>query len=77
MPEFLIYAGRLDRHHARLVTERSFEAAALAYLEDHPYDVEEDDELRVIVREVGSGHERCFRIDLDCGGNGALLVLHT
>jgi hypothetical protein len=61
---FRVHARRLDPHHARLVEERSFEAAAVAYVEDlHLLD--EEHEISVIVHEVETGHEHCFVIDLD------------
>jgi hypothetical protein len=64
---FSVHARHIDAHHARVVEEASFEAAAVAYVEDfHPLVVDER-EISVIVREVGTGHEHCFRIDLDTG----------
>lgn len=64
---FTVHARHLDRHHARLVEEASFEAAAIAFVEDFHPPVGEDNEISVIVREVGTDHETCFRIDLDSG----------
>jgi hypothetical protein len=49
------------------VTATCFEAAAVAYIEHHPYAADEDHEIRVVVREVSSGHEYCFIIDLETG----------
>jgi hypothetical protein len=49
------------------VTETSFESAAVAYIEHHPYAADEAHEIRVVVREVSSGHELCFKIDLETG----------
>jgi hypothetical protein len=64
--EFRVHARHVDSHHARTVFERSFEAAAVAYVEDfHP--AGEDGEIRVIVSEIATGHEHCFRIDLESG----------
>ena len=63
---YSVHARHVDAHHARIVEERSFEAAAVAYVEDlHP--VGDEPEISVIVREVDSGHEHCFRIDLESG----------
>ena len=63
---YSVHARHVDAHHARVVEERSFEAAAAAYVEDlHP--VGDEPEISVIVRELDSGHEHCFRIDLDTG----------
>jgi hypothetical protein len=70
MPEnrtFRVHARHVGGHNARTLKEPSFEAAAVTYVEDlHelPGDV---DEISVIVREVETGHEHCFRIDLDSG----------
>jgi hypothetical protein len=64
--QFSVHARHLDGHHARTVSESSFEAAAVAYVEDlHPPGGE--DEISVIVRDIESGHEHCFRIDLESG----------
>ena len=65
--EFRVHACHIDSHHARHVTETSFEAAAVAYVEHHPYAADEDHEISVVVREVASGHEHCFKIDLETG----------
>lgn len=65
--QFRVHARHVDGHHARLVEEASFEAAAVAYVEDFHPPVGEDNEISVIVREVGTGHEHCFRIDLESG----------
>ena len=65
--EFRVHARHVDHHHAHLVREVSFEAAAVAYLEDFPQAPEADDEVSVIVHEVASGHEHCFRVDLATG----------
>jgi hypothetical protein len=64
---FSVHARHLDRHHARVVEEASFEAAAVAYVEDLHPPIGDGDEISVIVREVGTGHEHCFRIDLESG----------
>ena len=63
---FSVHARHVDAHHARTLAERSFEAAAIAYVEDL-HDVGAEHEISVIVRELDSGHEHCFRIDLDSG----------
>ena len=63
---FSVHARHVDAHHARVLEERSFEAAAVAYVEDlHALGAEPA--ISVIVRELDSGHEHCFRIDLDSG----------
>jgi hypothetical protein len=64
--QFSVHARHVDAHHARTLEERSFEAAAVAYVEDL-HDIGHEQEISVIVRELDSGHEHCFRIDLDSG----------
>jgi hypothetical protein len=66
---FKVYARHLDHHNARLVEETSFEAAAIAYMEDFDLSASIGDapELRVIVRDVGTGREHCFKLDLGTG----------
>ena len=63
--EFRVHACHIDSHHARLVQETSFEAAAVAYVENHPYAPDDEHNISVIVREVTSGREHCFKIDLE------------
>jgi hypothetical protein len=65
--QFSVHARHVDQHHARLLEEASFEAAAIAYVEDfHPVATDAR-EVSVIVREIATGHEHSFRIDLDSG----------
>ena len=63
---FAVRARHLDSHLTRVVAEPSFEAAAVAYVEDL-HTLGDEPEISVIVRDVASGHEHCFRIDLDTG----------
>ena len=63
---FHVQARHVEAHHARVLMERSFEAAAVAYVEDL-HAVSDEPELSVVVRELDSGHEHCFRIDLESG----------
>ncbi len=63
---FSVHARHVDAHHARTLVERSFESAAVAYVEDL-HDLGAEQEISVIVREIDSGHEHCFRIDLESG----------
>jgi hypothetical protein len=67
---FRVHARHVDAHHARTLEERSFEAAAVAYVEDL-HDIGDGKAISVIVRDVDSGHEHCFRIDLDTGETSA------
>ncbi len=62
---FSVYARDLGAHHARVVEESSFEAAAIAYIEAlHPAPAEE---ISIVVRDIDTGHDHCFRIDLTSG----------
>jgi hypothetical protein len=63
---FSVHARHIEAHHARVLEETSFEAAAVAYVEDL-HALGDGPEISIIVREVESGHEHCFRIDLDSG----------
>lgn len=66
---FRVHARDVDSHHAHLIEEVSFEAAAVAYLErfDLAAPISDDPDIRVIVHEVGTSHEHCFKINLDTG----------
>ncbi len=61
---FKVHARHIDRHHARIVHEASFEAAAIAYSEDFPAAADADPMIGIVVCDIDSGHEHCFRIDL-------------
>jgi len=63
---YRVHARHVDQHHARVLEEASFEAAAVAYVEDL-HDVPADDAISVIVRDLDGGHEHCFTIDLETG----------
>ncbi|CAN5169983.1 hypothetical protein BH10PSE3_BH10PSE3_09200 [soil metagenome] len=62
---FSVHARHEDRHRARVLTEPSFEAAAVAYVEG--LHGEAEPEISLIVRDLESGHEHCFRVDLETG----------
>jgi hypothetical protein len=64
---FRVHARHIDAHHARTLNEPSFEAAAVAYVEDLQELPAEGNEVSVIVRDVENGREHCFRIDLESG----------
>jgi hypothetical protein len=64
---FSVHARHDDRHHARIVEEVSFEAAAVAYLEALAPTAGDDREIAVIVCDLENGHEHCFRIDTASG----------
>jgi Family of unknown function (DUF5961) len=65
--QFSVHARHVDSHHVRVLEEKSFEAAAVAYVEDFHPPLTDAHEISVVVREVGTGHEHCFRIDLESG----------
>ena len=69
--KFKVHARHLDSHHAHTVTETSFEAAAVAYLDHYPPVLDDEPEISVIVRDVESGREHCFRVDLGSGETAA------
>ncbi len=64
---FSVHARHVDHHHARVLEEASFEAAAVAYVEDFHPAVDADNEVSVIVRDVANGHQHCFKINIDSG----------
>jgi hypothetical protein len=68
--QFSVHARHADGHHARVLEEASFEAAAVAYVEDFQPPIDDDNEISVVVREIESGHVLCFRIDLASGEAG-------
>ncbi len=68
---FRVNARHLDGHHARTVHEATFEAAAVAYAEDLHGAAGDSDEVSLIVRDLETGHEHCFRVDLASGETAA------
>jgi hypothetical protein len=64
---FRVHARHLETPHAHLVTEVSFEAACVAWLEGWPGEIGAEATVSVIVRDVDTGCERCFGIDVDTG----------
>jgi hypothetical protein len=64
---FRVHARHVDSHHARVVNEATHEAAAVAYIETLGVTTGEELEVSVIVRDLESGHEHCFRVDLETG----------
>jgi hypothetical protein len=64
---FRVHARHLERHKARVISEPTFEAAATAYIEDLPDIFTEALEISVVVHDIESGHEHCFRVDLGSG----------
>jgi len=64
---FSVRARHEHAHHPHLFVETSFEAAAMAYVEDHSAAEGEGNEVSIVVTEMGSGLQHCFRIDLETG----------
>lgn len=63
--------GRHQAHpHDHIVLGRSFEDAALGFVEDWHPAMDADGEVAVVVRDLETGAEQCFRIDLDSGTAG-------
>ena len=54
---FRVHARHIDSHHARVIAEPTFEAAAIAYVEDLHPPAGDGDEISIIVRDLDSGHE--------------------
>ena len=63
---FSVHSRNGESPHARVVEEASFEAAAVAYVEDFGI-ASADRELSLIVRDLEDGREHCFTIDLETG----------
>ena len=61
---FRVRSPAVEDHHGQVVHEVSFEAAAIAYVENHGVGA---GEMLVVVHDLESGHEHCFLIDLATG----------
>jgi Family of unknown function (DUF5961) len=68
---FSVHARHVNPHDARVVQEASFEAAAVAYAEDLHVAPNDGDEVALIVRDLETGHEHCFKVDLASGETAA------
>jgi hypothetical protein len=64
---FRVYPRHLAGSHARVLAEASFEAAAVAFVEDFAPAPDAGTEVAVHVLDLDSGVEHCFRIDLETG----------
>jgi hypothetical protein len=64
---FRVHARHIEAHHARVIAEPTFDAAAIAYAEDLHVSAGDSEEISIIVRDLDSGHEHCFRLDLQTG----------
>jgi hypothetical protein len=68
---FAVHAAHEGAHHDRRVEGRSFEDAALAFVENWHPAVDAEGEVSVIVLDCETGHRQCFRIDMETGEAGA------
>ena len=69
---FSVRARHVNPHDARgIVQEASFEAAAVAYAEDLHVPADDGDDVSLIVRDLETGHEHCFTVDLASGETAA------
>jgi hypothetical protein len=67
---FSVHARHVDKHHSRVVVEDSFEAAAVSYIEHFSPVMSLEDEppnISLIVRDLGTGQEHCFTVNLESG----------
>ena len=64
---FRVYPRQEAGGHVRVLTEISFEAAAVAFVEDFAPAPDAGTEIAVHVLDLDSGVEHCFRIDLETG----------
>jgi len=64
---FRVHAPHHDGSRVHLVTEVSFEAAAVAWLEGWPGEIGGDARISIVVHDLDTGREHCFGIDLDTG----------
>ena len=65
--QFSVHALHIESHYARVLHETSFEAAAVAYMEEFHSLVLEDDQIGVIVRDLSTNHQQCFTVNLHTG----------
>jgi len=65
--EFHVRARDAGTHGGHRVVEAGFEAAAVAFVEVWAPEIADGGELAVVVRDIESGREHCFRIDLETG----------
>jgi hypothetical protein len=54
-------------NHGHIIEGRSFEDAALHYLEQQHPAADADDEVSLYVEDCETGERQCFRIDLETG----------
>ncbi|HWF00281.1 MAG TPA: DUF5961 family protein [Caulobacteraceae bacterium] len=64
---FLVKDRSHHAHGLHILTEVTFEAAAAAYLEGHGPATAAEGEVQLVVHDLDTGAEHCFRIDLASG----------
>lgn len=65
---FRVHLRRQAGEHARVIAGTSFEAAAVAFIEDHAPAPDSGSEIALHVLDLETGLEHCFRVDLETGG---------
>jgi hypothetical protein len=68
---FRVHSRHQTGAHARVLAEISFEAAAVAFVEDLAPAPDEGTEIAIHVLELDTGIEHCFRVDLETGATSA------
>lgn len=64
---FSVHAADEGHRHGHVVEGRSFEEAAMAFVEIWRPPADADGEVSVVVLDTDGGAQQCFRIDLDSG----------
>jgi hypothetical protein len=64
---FRVHPRHLPGSHAHVLTELSFEAATVAFVEDFAPAPDAGAEIAIHVLDLDTGVEHCFRIDLETG----------
>jgi hypothetical protein len=70
---YIVHAAGEGPAHCQVVLSRSFEAAAVEFLEQADPPCDAAGGVSIVVVEDETGYERCFRIDL---GDGRLNACH-
>ena len=65
---FVVHARHEGRGHSHRVDGKSFEEAAVAFVERWHPSVDSDGDVSALVSEDDSGSEQCFTVNLDDGG---------
>ena len=67
---FSVHAANEGHRHSHDVEGRSFEEAAIAFVEIWHPPVDAEGDVSVIVLDTESGAQQCFRIDMESGDAG-------